>query len=69
MERYNKSTTPVNAEKNINDLSRDSNSRPQQHRLALHYPSPLPTAQLLAILLYEINDCESRPLTLLPKHL
>ena len=44
MERYNKSTMPVNAEKYFYDPPRDSNSRPRQHRPALHYPSPLPTA-------------------------
>ena len=28
----------------LNDPPWDSNSRPRQYRLALHYPSPLPTA-------------------------
>ena len=32
-----------NAEKYFYDLPWESNSRPRQHRLALHYPSPLPT--------------------------
>ena len=44
MERYNKSTMPVNAAKIFYDPPWDSNSRPRQHRLALYYPLPLPTA-------------------------
>ena len=43
MERYNNSTMLVNAEKYF-DPAWESNSRPRQHRQALHYPSPLPTA-------------------------
>ena len=44
MERNDKLTMPVNAEKYFYDPPWESNSRPRQHRLALHYPSPLQTA-------------------------
>ena len=37
---------PVNAEKYFYDPPWDSNSRPRQNRLALHYPSSLPIALL-----------------------
>ena len=37
MERYNKSTMPVNAEKYFYDPPWDSNSRLRQHCLGLHY--------------------------------
>ena len=41
----NKPTMPVNAEKYFYNPPCDSNSRPRKHRLALHYPSSLPTAR------------------------
>ena len=44
MDRYNKSPVPENAEKYFYESPRESNSQPRLHRLALHYPSPLPTA-------------------------
>ena len=43
MERYNKSTMPVNAKKYF-ITHRGFELTTSAHRLALHYPSPLPTA-------------------------
>ena len=44
IERYNKSTMPVNAEKYFMTHRGIWTHDLGIHRLALHYPSPLPTA-------------------------